>query len=48
MTALGGLRARAHGQLHLRGELQSLDRLEGEVRAAAAKTARFHHVPNLR
>jgi hypothetical protein len=45
MTALGGLRARARGQAHLRGELQPLNRLEAEVRAAADKTSGFTACP---
>jgi hypothetical protein len=45
MAALGGLRARARGQAHLRGELQPLDGLEAEVRAAADKTEGFTTCP---
>jgi len=45
MTTLSGLRGRARGQAHPRGELQSLDRFEAEVRAAADKTASFTTCP---
>lgn len=45
MTALDGLRTRARGQAHLRGELKPLDRLEATVRAAANKTEGFTTCP---
>jgi hypothetical protein len=39
LTRLEELRSRARGQVHLKGELESLDRLDGEIRAAAQEIA---------